>query len=456
MKRFAFFILIFFVILTECTRLSVETRDIPSHYQNRISKTDIVNYLSIRGIPQTKSNDFDITPIIYHGDTAMYLVNFLDGWELLSADKRAPMVIMQADNGHMTPDSLFTNPYEELFGKCMSEIIVDLRKDDSREMSDFCKSSWRARGMSSLGEQWILISTDTLLVEQTITNHLTHTRWRQQYPWHQQMPYIAYNYYLDHIAYTNTNNIHCPAGCGPVACAQLLYYLHYKIGVPQKAYGNCSDTYIYYPGAQSVITSSMLNLDPTSYSSSVWDLMGRSSTVANDSTRYSSILLAQMGMLMNSKYSSNATSTNTGAFSTMLGHDFGIYCSTSSTFSFGILYNQIINNELPVLAHINYQTNNNISNEHAILFDACKYNNYLINKNYVVIIPGNGSSPGYSEQRTIQSIYEEELVGINWGYGDSGMFYSGSPKWYNADAILWSAGGHTFNTICKLWYGFHN
>ncbi len=268
------------------------------------------------------------------------------------------------------------------------------------------------------------------------------------------MPYKAYSYYLSHDPYNSDNNIHCPAGCSPVACAQLLYYLHYKIGIPEKAYGDCEDTYLNYPTDTTVVvSSSMLGLDSSTYSSSIWNQMSLTSSVANLGTKYVSILLAQMGMLMHTKYSINAGSTNVNMKYGMLAYEFGISLSQSSSFNFSTVRNQIINNELPLIISLNYVNNNGVtSNDHAAIIDACKYNNYLINKTYVVITPGIG---GHYEYRVIQTPLIERFIGFNWGYSGNDMMSSGSVKWYNADVISWIGGGNDFNHVVQVLYGFH-
>ncbi len=404
----------------------------------------------------TKGMNYEILPKVFKGDTVMFLVNYDKGWELLSADKRAPMVVMQADEGHMTLDELFTNPAEVLFDTWMSEKIHYLRNHDKEVAVDTCESSWNSRFNADIGEQWILVSRDTLVVEQEIYGHLTQTRWGQGFPWHEKMPYIAYDYYAAHSEYTSTNNIHCAAGCSPVACAQLLYYLHFKIGVPEKAYGNCDDTYIYYPGTHGVVTSSMLNLDASTYSSDIWNQMSVSSTVASDSTKYVSVLLAQMGMLMETDYSPSSGSTDLDAKSTMLSNEFGLTFSEYPSFNYDIVRNQIVNYNLPVLINVYYINGSGVrSNDHAAIIDASKYNSYLINSTYVVVTPFNGSTPGSYEYRVIQSPLIERFVGFNWGYHGDDMFSGSSVKWYNADAISWVGGGNNFNRVYKIWYGFH-
>ena len=112
---------------------------------------------------------------------------------------------------------------------------------------------------------------------------------------------------------------------------------------------------------------------------------------------------------------------------------------------------------MPVLVDLCYMdSNHNQTDGHTAIIDACKYNNYLINKTYVVITPPNGNNPGSYEYRYLQSALVEKYIGFNWGHAGIDMLSSGTVKWYNADAISWVGGGHTYNCVYKMWYGFHD
>lgn len=439
-----------FILCISCSP-SLSMEDNNNIDLNHVSFTDISNYLeSEKGFSPVKSIDIDISPILYKNDTVFYLVNYPRGWELLSADKRAPLSIMHADGSRRSINGLTTNPAEKDLLDCVAKAIYELRNNPDF-IIDEPESSWHNREIQSLGEQWILISTDTLVVEPAVeSDHLTQTRWGQGYPWHEKTPYISYNYYLSHTAYSSYPSIHCPAGCAPVACAQLLYFLHYKIGKPEKAYGKCDDTFIYSPGDSTIITASQLNLDPSRYSSSTWNYMTKSSTTATTGTMYASILMAQMGMIMETVYYVNKGSTTIAKKDSLLT-SFSISYNSTTSFTFNTIRNQIINNATPLLVDLFLNTSGDLSNGHTALIDACRYHNYLINKHYVVVNLGTGSY----DYRDVQSIDMEKSISFNWGYSGEDMFESGEVNWYNADIFPWIAGGNTFNYVYKLWYGFN-
>lgn len=54
----------------------------------------------------TRANDgCSIVPYVYEGDTVMYVVNYAEGWELLSNDTSVPMVLAHAQSGSYIQDS---------------------------------------------------------------------------------------------------------------------------------------------------------------------------------------------------------------------------------------------------------------------------------------------------------------------------------------------------------------
>lgn len=90
---------------------NAEISDLESFDQSPVSISKLSNLDCIQrriGMnPQTRSaNQVCIEPYIYEGDTVMYIVNYDDGWELLSNDTSVPMVVAHADAGEFVKDSL--------------------------------------------------------------------------------------------------------------------------------------------------------------------------------------------------------------------------------------------------------------------------------------------------------------------------------------------------------------
>ena len=81
-----------------------------------VTYRDILTYLTeYKGLKQTRAMEVSIEPILFEEDTVMYLINYEEGWELISADKRAPLHISRSDYGHMNIDKLYDNPGKKIY-----------------------------------------------------------------------------------------------------------------------------------------------------------------------------------------------------------------------------------------------------------------------------------------------------------------------------------------------------
>ena len=239
---------------------------------NFVSINQIRNYANtIR--PQAKSNgepDYTITPYGELDDTPLvYIVNYGEGngWQILSSDARTPAVIAEGERGYFSLDE--GSPAVRIWMDCMASDIAAVRRasDDnlcfSSEEIAANKQIWSGSGQSKDGDEgghWaVTVSSREITIEEI--EHMT-PHWDQYAPYNACCP-LQYPYTLDRV----------PAGCVAIAAAEVLYYLHYKFGVPESMYsfGYCSghyyDHYWYfdYPTTTSwsqMDSSSHLSDDP--------------------------------------------------------------------------------------------------------------------------------------------------------------------------------------------------
>ncbi|MBR6457503.1 MAG: C10 family peptidase [Bacteroidales bacterium] len=196
---------------------------------NRASLTDVYSMVFIA----TKGNVDNITiePFIDdEGDTLMYIVNFENGWKILSADKRTPAVIAEGDFGSISLSTDNDNwlGWLKMAATDMKHVI---HSDDSNlnftelEIASH-RQQWSKKPLSQnlrfppdslpilpYNGEWELQSTGTSEVYYDHIDHLVDAHWDQWYP---------YNYYCPKEP-TWSNK--APAGCVPVACGQLLQFL---------------------------------------------------------------------------------------------------------------------------------------------------------------------------------------------------------------------------------------
>ena len=202
-----------------------------NEYSVRIS--DINDYLyNVKCIPSTKSQTISIQPVLNGSDTVMFLVNYEKGWELLSADRRAPRVLIKSDDGNTTVSNLKNNAKsDELFNK-LSDGLLNLKNDSRITPPDGISDSWidatSNRDTVILTHlAWVFEHSVMTLVENRVQNHLLETHWGMDPPWNQYSPYTD-----------STLTTHCFSGCVMVAVGQTLKYLHDVYEMPV---GICSD-----------------------------------------------------------------------------------------------------------------------------------------------------------------------------------------------------------------------
>ena len=220
--------------------------------------------------------------------TLMYVVNYDKGWEILSADKRAQPVLAFSDGGEFSFET--ANPGEKVWLEGLACDVLNLRTADKVLQTRAAENNpnvgfWRGlelrkkmmeeelemmtrielpdsidfpfnprpdRPITPLPDMpdypehghWELTSTTTESVPVDTVNHMTQTRWYQEYPW---------NYYCP-----LENGQRTIAGCVAIAAAQMLYYLHNEIGFPQSA----------------LLDSSFYEEYPDYNNSTIWSVMG--------------------------------------------------------------------------------------------------------------------------------------------------------------------------------------
>lgn len=442
--------------IDNCTSsLSVSTKVTPAH---------IDAYLNgYKGIPKTRSADVSVAPILNGIDTVMYLVNYPEGgWEVLSADTRVPKVLVMCEGGSMTVDELASNPAEEDLYGAMGDYISYLHDNPDLEVADSL-GNWSdvAHQTENIQtreiESWVLIGTSVLeeIIEEQ--DHLTQTRWRQgsaSYPitmngwWNSRAPYID-----------SDKTAHCLNGCVPVAICQMLYYLHYKIGVPTHFYSDCS-TELYIPDGQHSVTILPEDVTLGGYSDSLWNRLPLQ-LFPQIHTKDSLVPLASMmlhvGSLVEATYKFYPDSltaldstkvTGTSAHMTDVPDafsSFNIDCNGPHCYNPNFLYSEICTNEMPIMVSIaRYDTQNN-RHGHAVIFDGyhCCYRS--LEKRYVW---NSISGPQYKTTIEDETI---EKIAINWGWGTSGMVdSSGATIWYNKEIVNWN----NYTEIEQMIYGF--
>ena len=417
-----------------------------------ISMADIQEYLSgYKNIPPTKSADVRVEPILSKGDTVSYLINYDEGWELLSADRRAPRVFAQCDKGNTTIEQLIgDNPVLGAIYKNYVGNMRLLKANPQLEIENEYQDSWNDVLIPDRALGWELYDT-MVFSRDSIQNHLTQTRWGQEFPWNCRMPYKD-----------STLTLLCRAGCTPVAAAQMLYYLHQTLNKPEKAYGNGSTTAYIPGGATSVyLDDTNVSFDPTTYSSSTWDGMSLTSLGTGSFISVSTLLL-ELGYYMHSRYTRTVTSTVSEEMYDAFRREYSIDMSTMEYYmpggiDYGVIAHQIRHESQPVILNISFVDPDTGYVGHSVIADACK-DHYQYSRLFYrrrIETPNNDPMAIPYEYMFVNTPEEfSRYLGINWGWDGAGMTDNGSTIWFNTEVIDWSAGGYTFTRVDDVYYNF--
>ena len=414
---------------------SCQKNDIFPHFKHSIHHSvkieDVLLYLSdVKGITDTKSYALTIDPIIRDNDTIMFLVNYENGWEVLSGDKRISKVLIKSEYGNITLDDICNNlSGDDYISKLSESLHQILRSNDFPEdyyFSDNWDNLQHIRDSNTINSRIVkvlLSSNTTNLITQT-KDHLMLTHWGQGYPWNILMPYTD-----------SSMTQHCYSGCVPVAIAQVLYYLHNTIGVPESTYGfgTCNNAYI--PSDQDSLILQPTDVWFSGLSSSHWTDMPLDASEPNGAGKVSALML-RIGYLIAAEYKRDATSASMSSVYYPLAH-FGISCQTtfplpSFEYLTSAIQSNIYENEIPVLLSI-ADTSRNTS--HCVAIDGYQYIKNQITNYYAYYITGEDGRILIGQQPdsygTIVTEEESYYVAVNWGWDGAYDSSANGTIWYN-------------------------
>ena len=288
-----------------------------------VMQKDVLTYLSIIDKdlqPKTKTVvPYTLNPVINNKDTLFYVINKKNGgWYLISGDTRTPEILACSDEGSFDLDQLNANvdfwfnevldyfrtlKTDTIFTKSENKIAPIWKK--IRNRTDIkTKNPGEGDGF------YQHIHTVGTTISNTYGPYIP-TKWGQETPWNSCVPYRP--------DFQNR----CYVGCVAVSGAQMLYFLHYKWGIPASFYatgfcsgysGNSSDNYAF----------SFSN--PTT---SAWDNMAVNSSDINRDRHASAILMGYIGSQVDMKYKKDGSGANDRQLREKVFPDLGIYCNYS-------------------------------------------------------------------------------------------------------------------------------
>ena len=422
---------------------------------NQVTQNDVLSYItSIKGVSATKASEVSIEPILNGRDTVMYLLNYEDGWELLSGDYRLSHTLMKSNNGSVSVSELSANPDLREFMNRLKDGISSIMHNDSFESPEEARDTWEkilSRGGIEPRELIeVLVSVDTVTLSDKYQDHLMVTSWGQGSPWNQYAPFRD-----------STRTSRCLTGCVPVAAAQVLYYLHNFIGVPVNSYGTASCN-AYVPQPLNSLTLTSADVSFSNYGNH-WGEMPLSNSTTTGADKVSA-LMVWLGYLYQATYRYSSTGAWSYNATSIFPNYFSVSCdrydinNTNIEDFADLIETQVYYYSLPIIMDI-WTNAPGYPSGHAIVVDGYHYNKQRIDSLYAVYdVPlgqhiAPGQLPSFYYPRSVTE--ESTFVAINWGWNGSGNVNttSGETIWYNM-FTNWIAGGYNFTYLQYAIYNF--
>lgn len=449
-----FYVLLFMssalCLYSSCSKITNHTSTIVFPLENAndylVEMEDIDAYLSFaKGLPPVKTaNDVEVEVVSRDDSPVYYILKYCDGWEILSADKRGPVVL--AKSGHKGIDSIKNNPLFKFWLSCLENEIIERRnRDESYIMSDeeqkntetsiafwsslFSHNTDLHTRIGLPDEEdgyWKL--TNTIVTEEIVDSvgHFTTTNWHQDSP---------FNFFCP--PKSNDSSHKKPAGCIPIALAQVFTYLNNGLCIPinvNNAYYN--DYYV-----NEIIH---FNIDSVFWAG------------INNSSLSPAKLISHIGLEMGIVYGDDHSGIDDSLVSERLntlcsiyGLDYTYYSQFSPTFISDCLLNQIpvvVNASGIVYTFLGIPTG--YDDGHFFIIDGYDYVRYKTTNVYYYTIRDHGEEIITEQSRYIVTYSDPEILRIrmNWGWNahdyctgefinDVSFALSGNwnPRVYNSD-----------------------
>ncbi|MCQ2246708.1 MAG: C10 family peptidase [Bacteroidaceae bacterium] len=381
-----------------------------SQKQNAVTFSDIKKYAKPYQAVTRSADDAELSYdfiIDETNDTLLYIVNYADGgWTIYSSDKRLPAVVAESQEGVFDKDE--DSPMA-IWVHTMAEDIKLAKQATDEELSFSAediqsnRDNWDAvcdvdnfvRNHQAVTRKippidgfepaprghYELARTERYTEAYDSIGHLTNTRW------HQDRPYNEFGPRIDTVLFK--------AGCVAVAGAQMLYYLHYKLGVPQNA-----------PSTVAGETSS-----------TIWELMLQNGY-------YAAPLIADVGTSINTVYGVGSSGADLENLIDDVFAKYGIACSFDNFVTDSVQNNLL--NEMPVIVGA-YATQHHIfgftrnSDGHAFILDAYKRTKHVTKYTYQWIPEESDDAPAVLvpvDDRIEYLITAPSLtyIKMNWGW----------------------------------------
>lgn len=431
--------------------LSQSTKADLMGYVSTVDEKDIESYLKYKEILSNQRGEDLIVRNIEKVFSSLcesyaYIINYDEGWEIISGNKCQQPVIAFSENGNLSFDDcpevikgwINSMISSKTIEKNYLETIPCYWGKDVDEANVFF---WQAISSDPLfitqrmpigtkgihdgiipfdpSGHWELAGIDEETVYEGVLQHLIPLNWHQESPFNNYCPY-----------WNASSSFRCVAGCVPVAGAQLLYYLHNQTGYPEAA-----------PSSGSISGYAQNNSYVQSFSNintQVWGQMANSPALA-------AALVDSLGKAIHVVFNEYITWGNNGRLVNYF-EGLGFECDSANYVApaDSSLIISSISNGSPVLAQAN-SINTGVG--HAFLIDAWRQSKtkYTYTYEWVPDVVNPGETIAVPPEIIIvYSAPTARFFSMNWGEGEN---YNNS--WYSV-MLSWEG----FDLNRRIYYNF--
>lgn len=393
-----------------------------------LSSADLDNYINYKKLLFKSKGENNkvksVDPLEFDGDTLLYIFNFDNGWEIISADKRTTRVVSHCDIGNFSIDECipavrvwiegiasdikYIKSSPRILDAHIEEVAANLRFWDLLDGRIEGDGGLVGGNPHYLGHYELVDVIEYPEVYDSIS-HLITTRWHQETPYNNCCPLIP-----------GSSRIHSVAGCVAIAGAQMLNYLnsHWSLSLAIPDSADCSgDANNWIPHFYNI-------------SSDTW------SHIAVDSCK-AAPLVFWIGTSVQTDYGTNGSSAYTADLQGFF-RSHSIYCQYGAGLSPSALFANL-HNGLPCIVQSTSILNSGDSATHTFIIDRFNWLRTVTQYCYEWVFDEVSTGilpyfpPTYSY--SYDSPYYGE-IGMNWGWNDpesDAMWFMPSGNWITED-----------------------
>lgn len=410
---------------------------------------NVTNYIHFVKNGGTKSRSAvmnSINPYLNeNGDTIAYIANYDESWELLSNDRRTPMVLASSDKGSFNLDEIKENDNLNSYWNSIEDGLTALKEVPATE-NDTLGTGWNAYYLengnvaeedlvrtsatyvgATPGENgyWEVIDSQTETTIDEQSNHAITTTWDQ---------------YMNSFIPKKQNDqgewVNCPTGCTAIAGAQYLYYLHHKNNMPQYMVDNVTYNATTY------------NYTFSGNSEEVWEYMED----LHVGEYYKHLMIGYVAQNVSTSFGLTSTVGDKDKLKNLInsyGYNYSWHEYSSNSIINLLKQHGAI---LTITTNNNSRSNNSIA-PHALIIDAYKIETTETITTYGWVgedsngmdtnlrdFEGNIIGYGFTTTKTTKNT--QKIISMNWGIDRSGTY---NDIGFAVETPTWVAGNLSYN-----------